>query len=240
VDDEPLARSNLSVLLRRDPQIEMLGECGSGAEAIAKIRSAKPELVFLDVQMPEHDGFDVLEQLAPNIPSAIIFVTAYDQYALRAFEAGALDYLLKPFDNVRFEQALGRAKQKITLNRSIARSVSPSLDRLAVKSVGQVEFVKLSEIDWIEAADYYASLHVGSKTHLLRRSIMELEQELDPVVFCRIHRSTIVNLSRVRSLKVGEDGEYDVVLDDGTRLSLSRRYRKELQARLGVRDSQLS
>jgi two-component system LytT family response regulator len=201
VDDEPLARRNVCVLLRRDPQIEILDECGSGAEAIARIRSAKPELVFLDVQMPECDGFDVLEQLGQNLPSAIVFVTAYDHYALRAFEAGALDYLLKPFDNARFEQALDRAKQKITLKRNISRSVSPRPDRLAIKSVGQVEFVKLSEIDWIEAADYYASLHVGSKTHLLRRSIMELEQELDPEVFCRIHRSTIVNLRRVQSLR---------------------------------------
>jgi two-component system LytT family response regulator len=240
VDDEPLARSNLFVLLRRDPQIEILSECGSGAEAIAKIRSAKPDLVFLDVQMPECDGFDVLERLGVNTPPVIIFVTAYDQYALRAFEAGALDYLLKPFDNARFEQALDRAKCKIALSRNISRKDAAGLDRLAIKSVGQVEFVKLSEIDWIEAADYYVSLHVGSKTHLLRRSIMELEQELDSAVFCRVHRSTIVNLSRVRSLKVGEDGEYDVVLDNGARLRSSRRYRKELQARLGLRDSHLS
>jgi two-component system LytT family response regulator len=240
VDDEPLARSNLSVLLRRDPQIEILAECGSGAEAIAKIRSAKPDLVFLDVQMPECDGFDVLEQLGLDAPSAIVFVTAYDKYALRAFEAGALDYLLKPFDNFRFEQTLDRAKRKIALSRNVSPGIPRKLDRLAIKSMGQVEFVKLSEIDWIEAADYYASLHLSSKIHLLRRSMMELEQELDPELFCRIHRSTIVNLSRVRSLKVGANGEYDVVLDDGTRLSLSRRYRKELQARLGVRDSQLS
>ncbi len=240
VDDEPLARSNVCVLLRRDPQIEILAECGSGAEAITKIRSAKPDLVFLDVQMPECDGFDVLEQLGQDAPAEIIFVTAYDQYALRAFEAGALDYLLKPFDDFRFEQALDRAKRKIALSRNISASTPRRLDRLAIKSVGQVEFVRLSEIDWIEAADYYASLHLGLKTHLLRRSMMELDQELDPAIFCRIHRSTIVNLSRVRSLKVGEDGEYDVVLGDGTRLNLSRRYRKELQTRLGVRDSQLS
>jgi two-component system LytT family response regulator len=240
VDDEPLARSNLSVLLRRDPQIETLAECGSGAEAIAKIRSAKPELVFLDVQMPECDGFDVLEQLGANTPPVIIFVTAYDQYALRAFEAGALDYLLKPFDNARFEQALDRAKCKIAFSRNVSQRAPAAPDRLAIKSVGRVEFVKLSEIDWIEAADYYASLHVGSKTHLLRRSIVELEQELDPAVFCRIHRSTIVNLSRIRGLKVGEDGEYDVVLESGTRLRLSRRHRKELQARLGLGNSPVS
>lgn len=236
VDDEPLARSSISVLLRRDRRVEIIGECGSGAEALTKIRSLKPDLVFLDVQMPECDGFDVLEQLGKDVPSAIIFVTAYDQYALRAFEAGALDYLLKPFDNARFEQALDRAKRKIALGRDIPKK----LERLAIKSVGQVSFVKLSEIDWIEAADYYASLHVGPKTHLLRRSMTELEEELDRAIFCRIHRSTIVNLNRIRGMKVGEDGEYDVVMEDETRLRLSRRYRKELQNRLGVRDSQVS
>jgi two-component system, LytTR family, response regulator len=233
VDDEPLARSNLSVLLRRDPQIEIVSECGSGAEALAEIRSARPDLVFLDVQMPECDGFDVLELLGKDLPPAIVFVTAYDQYALRAFEAGALDYLLKPFDNARFDRALDRAKQRLARGEDS----SAQLERLAIKSVGQVSFVKVSEIDWIEAADYYACLHVGSKTHLLRRSMAELEQELDPAVFSRIHRSTIVNLDRVRGLKLGEDGEYDVLLEDGARLRLSQRYRKQLQSRLGINGS---
>ena len=233
VDDEPLARSNLSVLLRLDPEIEIVAECGSGAEALEKIRSARPDLVFLDVQMPECDGFDVLEMLGPDLPPALVFVTAYDQYALRAFEAGALDYLLKPFDNERFERALGRAKQRLTRGKEIPRK----LDRLAIKSVGQVLFVKVSEIDWIEAADYYACLHLGPRTHLLRRSMAELERELDPAVFSRIHRSTIVNLERVRGLKLGEDGEYEVLLENGGRLRLSQRYRKQLQARLGVRGS---
>jgi two-component system, LytTR family, response regulator len=233
VDDEPLARSNLSVLLRLDSEIEIVAECGSGAEALEKIRSAQPDLVFLDVQMPECDGFDVLEMLGPDLPPALVFVTAYDQYALRAFEAGALDYLLKPFDNDRFERTLGRAKQRLARGRDIPRK----LDRLAIKSVGQVLFVKVSEIDWIEAADYYACLHLGPRTHLLRRSMAELERELDPAVFSRIHRSTIVNLERVRGLKLGEDGEYEVVLESGGRLRLSQRYRKQLQARLGVRGS---
>jgi two-component system LytT family response regulator len=235
VDDEPLARSNLSVLLRHDPQIEIVSECGSGAEALAEIRSARPELVFLDVQMPECDGFDVLELLGKDLPPAIVFVTAYDQYALRAFEAGALDYLLKPFDNARFERALDRAKQKLASSNN--KDAPAQLERLAIKSVGQVSFVKVSEIDWIEAADYYACLHVGSRTHLLRRSMAELEQELDPAVFSRIHRSTIVNLDRVRGLKLGEDGEYDVLLEDGARLRLSQRYRKQLQSRLGMNGS---
>jgi two-component system, LytTR family, response regulator len=238
VDDEALARSNLSVLLRLDPEIEIVGECGSGAEALVEIRSAKPDLVFLDVQMPECDGFDVLELLGKDLTAAIVFVTAYDQYALRAFEAGALDYLLKPFDNARFERALDRAKQRIARGQDQAGTNQPArLERLAIKSVGQVSFVKVSEIDWIEAADYYACLHVGPRTHLLRRSMSELEQELDPIMFCRIHRSTIVNLDRVRGLYLSEDGEYDVLLDSGVRLRLSQRYPKLLHSRLGVHRS---
>jgi two-component system LytT family response regulator len=238
VDDEPLARSNLSVLLRRDPEIEIVGECGSGAEALRVIRSAQPDLVFLDVQMPECGGFDVLELLGNDLPSAIIFVTAYDQYALQAFEAGALDYILKPFDNARFDRALGRAKQRIALGKNKNDKDLPrKLERIAIKSVGQVSFVKVSEIEWIEAADYYACLHVASRTHLLRRSMSDLEQELDPTVFSRIHRSTIVNLDRVRSLQLTEDGEYEVLLESGVRLRLSQRYRKQLQSRLGVRGS---
>jgi two-component system, LytTR family, response regulator len=233
VDDELLARSNLTVLLRADPEIEIVGECGSGMEGLEQIRSQKPDLVFLDVEMPECDGFDVLELLGGNLPPAIVFVTAYDQYALRAFEAGALDYLLKPFDNARFERALGRAKDRLRQPQEGRRRN----DRLVIKSVGQVLFLKLSEIDWIEAADYYACLHVGAQSHLLRRSMNELDGELDPALFCRIHRSTIVNLDRVRGLKSGEDGEHEVLLENGTKLRLSRSYRKQLQSRLGLRVS---
>jgi two-component system LytT family response regulator len=229
VDDEPLARSNLTVLLRLDPEIEIVGECGSGQEGLEQIRSKKPDLVFLDVQMPECDGFDVLELLGNDLPPAIVFVTAYDQYAVRAFEAGALDYLLKPFDNARFDRALERAKERILAGKDLPRKI----DRLPIKSSGQVLFLKISEIDWIEAADYYACLHVGSKTHLLRRSMSELERDLDQAMFCRIHRSTIVNLERVRSLKLGADGEYEVLLENGTSLRMSRGYRKQLQSRLG-------
>jgi two-component system LytT family response regulator len=228
VDDEPLARSNLSVLLRRDPNIEIVSECSSAMEAVAIIRTAKPDLVFLDVQMPEHDGFDVLELLGKDLPPAIVFVTAYDQYALRAFEAGALDYLLKPFDNARFNRALDRAKQKILTGKDLPRK----LDRLAVKSPGQISFLRIAEIEWIEAADYYACLHVGKRTHMLRRSIAELEQDLDPVIFCRIHRSTIVNLNHVRGLDLNEDGSHELLLNDGTRLRLSRSYRKQLEERM--------
>lgn len=230
VDDEPLARSNICGLLRDDPDIGSIAECGSGGEAMAAIRNSKPDLVFLDVQMPECDGFDVLELCGVDVPAAIVFVTAYDEFALRAFEAGALDYLLKPFDNARFELALKRAKQKIA-----ARNSSSRTDRIAIKSTGQVSFVKIADIDWIEAADYYACLHVGGKNHLLRRSLSDLEQELDNAIFCRIHRSAIVNLDRVRSLTVNRDGDYEVALDKGTSLPLSRRYRKQLEGRLGVR-----
>jgi two-component system, LytTR family, response regulator len=236
VDDEPLARSNLTVLLRRDPELELIGECTSGTEAVAEIRQKKPDLVFLDVQMPECDGFDVLELLGGEVPPVLVFVTAYDQYALRAFEAGALDYLLKPFDDNRFDRALLRAKQRIALDQDQPKK----MERLAIKSAGQVCFLKIADLDWIEAADYYACLHVGNRSHLLRRSLTQLEQELDPASFCRIHRSAIVNLARVRGLKINAEGEYDVLLENGSRLKLSRRYRRALQARLGVGEPKLS
>ena len=243
VDDEPFARSNLTVLLRKDPAIETIRECGSGAEAITEIRASKPDLVFLDVQMPECDGFDVLEMLGRDLP-AVVFVTAYDNFALRAFEAGALDYLLKPFDDARFERALSRAKDRIRekaapsqVDHSENKTVSYGTERIAIKTAGQILFLKPQEIDWIEAADYYACLHVGSKSHLLRRSMADLEKELDPAVFCRIHRSTIVNLNHVQGLKLSRDGEYEVRLDTGVTLRLSRRYRKPLQERLGLQGS---
>jgi two-component system LytT family response regulator len=240
VDDEPLARTNIAVLLRNDPDIGSVGECGSGQEALGEIRVAKPDLLFLDVQMPECDGFDVLELLGSDLPAAIVFVTAYDQYALRAFAAGALDYLLKPFDNARFELALGRAKQRIGNGFGLPVSGfrearARRLERVVIKSAGEVCFIKVGEIDWIEAADYYACLHIGTKSHLLRRSMSDLEEDLDPNLFCRVHRSSIVNLERVRGLKLSEDGEYDVLLDNGARLRMSRRYRKQLQERLGLR-----
>jgi len=231
VDDEPLARSNVTVLLRRDPDVDLLGECSSGIEALAQIRCMQPDLLFLDVQMPECDGFDVLELLGSATPPAIVFVTAYDQYALRAFEAGALDYLLKPFDDARFRRALDRAKATLahgTLTRP------PISSRLILKDRGEVLFVKAADIDWIEAANYYACLHVGARTHVLRRSLVELESELDPAQFCRIHRATIVNLERIRSMELKDDGEYQVVLETGARLRLSRRFRRRLQSRLGL------
>ena len=230
VDDEALARRNLTLLLGGDPDIGSVTECGSGLEAIEAIRRSKPDLVFLDVQMPECDGFDVLELLGADLPEAVIFVTAYDAYALRAFEAGALDYLLKPFDDARFHLALDRAKQRIAGGKDNYRK----LDRIVIKNPGQISFLRISEIDWIEAADYYACLHVGNRTHMLRRSIAELEQDLDPALFCRIHRSSIVNLNRVRGLELNEDGSHELLLNDGTRLRLSRSYRKQLEERMNT------
>jgi two-component system, LytTR family, response regulator len=228
VDDEPLARSNILYLLRANPEVEILGECESANAALEAIRAQKPDLVFLDVRMPEYDGFDILEMLGADTPPAVIFVTAHDQYALKAFDTGALDYLLKPFNNARFARALDRARQRIAHRREAPART----ERFTIKSAGHVLFLPVSEVDWIEAADYYASLHVGEKTHLLRRSMNDLESDMDPAQFCRIHRSTIVNLARVRELRFDSDAEYELVLADGTKLRLSRRYRKDLQARL--------
>ena len=230
VDDEPLARSNLQCLLRQDPDTGSIAEAGSGAEAVAVIRSTRPDLVFLDVQMPECGGFEVLEILkADGLLPVIVFVTAYDEYALRAFDAGALDYLLKPFDDSRFALALQRAKERLAAREA---APAPDLPRLAVRSAGHEIYVPIPDIDWVQAADYYVCLHVGSKSHLLRRSMAALERDLDPLVFCRIHRSTIVNLRRVRALQIDSAGEYEVILEGGRKLRLSRRFRKDLQARM--------
>jgi two-component system LytT family response regulator len=225
VDDEPLARSSLSALLRGDSEVEIIGECGSGTEAILAIQTLMPDLLFLDVQMPGCDGFDVLEQLGTAVPKVVIFVTAYDQYAVKAFEAEALDYLLKPFSDARFARALERAK-------SALREGKGQQTRLLVKSSGRVTVIKTVDIDWIEAADYYACLHVKGKTHLIRRSLADLEAELDPAIFCRVHRSAIVNLERVAEIALDESGDHEVILSDATRVRLSRNYRDQFQARL--------
>lgn len=231
VDDEELARRNLTVLLRRDPDIESITECSSGRDAIQEIRKSRPGVVFLDVQMPECDGFDVLELLGNELPPVVIFVTAYDEYALRAFEAGALDYLLKPFDDARFGRALQRAKEKLA---HYLPAKPRAVERLVVRNQGQVLFLNVADIDWIEAAGYYACLHVGAETHILRRTLAELQQDLGDAKFTRIHRSVIVNLQRVQGLELQAGGEYEVVLRSKKRLRLSRRYRKQLQDRLGA------
>lgn len=226
VDDEPLARRSLTLLLGREPDITSVEECGSGAEAVEAIRRRKPDLLFLDVQMPGHDGFDVLEMLGADPPPAIVFVTAHDRYALRAFEAGALDYLLKPFDDARFVRALDRARETIAHSRS--HRPPP---RLVVKTPDRLLFIDLAAVDWVEAASYYACLHVGPATHAIRRTMAELEQDLGEG-FLRIHRSTIVNLDRVAGLELQSTGDHAVVLRSGVRLRVSRGCRKALQSRL--------
>jgi len=231
VDDESWARRNLTVLLRRDPDIGTVVECGSGLEAVAIIRKSQPDLIFLDVQMPGCGGFDVLEMLGSELSSTIVFVTAYDEYALRAFEAGALDYLLKPFDDARFRRALDRAKDKLA---HYTASQPHRLERIVVKSRGEVLFLDVADIDWVEAVGYYACLHVGSDTHLLRRTLLELVRELDEERFMRIHRSIIVNLDRIHGLELQNGGDYEVVLKSKVRLRLSRRFRKRLQDRMGM------
>jgi two-component system, LytTR family, response regulator len=229
VDDEPIARRNVTVLLRGDPDIGAIEECGSGVEAIEAMRRSQPDLVFLDVQMPECDGFDVIELMGSDLPRVIIFVTAHDEYALRAFEAGALDYLLKPFDDARFGRALNRAKDRLAYQMPLQR---PPARRLVVRTPGQVLFVPVADVDWIEAASYYACLHVGRETHVIRRTLAELERDLGEQSFLRIHRSIIVNLDRIQGLELQSGGDYEVLLKSGARLRLSRRFRKRLQERM--------
>jgi two-component system, LytTR family, response regulator len=234
VDDEPLARSGVKVLLKDDPTCEIVGESDGGLAAIADIERLKPDLVFLDVEMPECGGFDVLEVLAGRAFPVVIFVTAYDHYAIQAFEAGALDYVLKPFDRLRLNKALERAKEKVVMLRNHVR-----LDPVfAIRSLGKTIFIRASEVDWIEAADYYCCLHVGESTHLLRRTMTDLLEDLDANAFVRIHRSAIVRIERIRGLVLNEAGEQDVLLKNGEHLRLSRRYRTELQSRL-QRDSRI-
>jgi two-component system LytT family response regulator len=236
-DDEPLARKTIRLLARRDPDITIVAECRNGAEALDAVREHKPDLVFLDIQMPRLDGFDVLEVLGDEAP-AIVFVTAYDQYAIRAFEVHAIDYLLKPFTDERFEKALARAKELVQ-RRGTEREKHAQLtaahraftQRFMVRTAGRVVFLKAEEIDWIEAADYYARLHAGANGYLLRESMNELEATLDPNTFVRIHRSVIVNLDRVREMRPLFRGDLVVVLHDGTQLRMSRGRREELESR---------
>lgn len=250
VDDEPLARRNLRLLLEQDPQIEIVGECRNGREAVAALKSQAPELLFLDIQMPEMDGFDVLAAIGPKKVQAIIFVTAFDQYALKAFEVHALDYLLKPYDDARFHKALDKAKLQIEQRqldqlslkllallddreRSLdGNPAQPYLSRLMVKLANRVILLKVAEIDWIEADGNYAKLHVGRKAHLLREKMHDLEAQLNPKKFVRIHRSIIVNLDRIKEMQPHFNGDYIVVLEDGAQLRLSRSRREQLEARL--------
>ncbi len=245
VDDEPLARQRLRKLLDADPDIAILGECGDGQQAVTDLRTLRPDLVFLDVQMPVLDGFGVLAALAGTVLPVVIFVTAHDRYALKAFEVHALDYLLKPFDKSRFAAALERAKTQVRQGsaqalgarvQELLESVQghrPGLERLVVKSAGRIYFVRIADIDWIEAAGNYVRLHAGKDDHLLRESLTALEGKLDPGRFVRIHRSTIVNLERIRELQPAFHGDYVIILHDGTELALSRSCRDKLEQSLG-------
>jgi two-component system LytT family response regulator len=224
IDDEPLARSNVAHLLARDPAISVVAQCGSAQDALDALPAARPDLVFLDVEMPECDGFGLLEQLGTAPPFAIVFVTAHHQFALRAFEVGALDYLLKPFDDRRFERVLERVKERLR--------VPGETRRFIIRNGGTLDVVKFADIDWVEASDYYTTLHAGGRAHMLRRSLSDLEGELAPHGFHRIHRSAIVNLGRVRALELREDGEYEVVLQSAQRLRMSRSYRKSVLDKL--------
>jgi two-component system, LytTR family, response regulator len=251
VDDEPLARRNIRLLLKDDPQIEIVAEAASGREALTLLRKQPIDLVFLDIQMPELDGFGVLENIEAQELPVIVFVTAFDQYALKAFEFHALDYLLKPFDDARFEKALRQAKLQVEqrevkdLSQRLVALLEgrgrgrpePAgepqyLSRLLIKSAGRVFFLKTDEIDYVRAEDYYVKLHVGRKGHLLRETMNAMEAKLDPSKFLRVHRSTIVNIERIRELQQHFNGEYIVVLHDGTEMKLSRSRREQLQTLL--------
>jgi two-component system LytT family response regulator len=240
VDDEPLARRGIRAQLE-ESEFEIVGECRNGLEAVVAIQREAPDLVFLDVQMPELDGFGVLEALGSDRLPSVIFVTAYDKYALRAFEVHALDYILKPIDPERFARTLERARLQIEqkdireLNRRLQnllddlKAGSKHADRLVIKGGGRIVFLNVSEIDWIEAADNYVRLHVGRESHLMRETLSNLEKRLDPIQFARVHRSTIINVQRIKELHPLFRGEYEIVLKDGTRVSSGRNYRDRLQ-----------
>lgn len=241
VDDEPLGREGLRLHLQDQSDIEIVGEASSGEEAIELVESSRPDLMFLDVQMPGVDGFGVLEALGAAHMPVTIFVTAYDQFALRAFDAHALDYVLKPYDADRLELALERARTLLngrrqnTLDRRLGalleelRGRSQYLERLVVRSGGKILMLRVADIDYVEAASNYVRLHAGGKEYLLRETMTALEAKLDPADFVRIHRSTMVRIDRIRELEPLFQGDYVVVLADGARLTSSRGYREKVQ-----------
>ena len=240
VDDEPLARARIRRFLASEKDVEIVGESGDGKAAVADVKRLKPELMFLDIQLPEVTGFDVVEQLANDHLPVVIFVTAYDQYALRAFDVHALDYLLKPYTRERFGRALDRARKQLSnasreefdqrlmsLLEHAAGGEPRHLQRLMIKSSGRIYFIKADEVDWIGAEGNYVNLHVGREAHLLRETMSHLATKLDPEKFVRIHRSTIVNVDRVKELQPLFSGDYVAILHDGTQLNLSRAYREK-------------
>lgn len=244
-DDEPLARARLRMLLTPESWLEVIAECADVPSTIAAIEKFRPELVFLDIQMPGGSGFDVIQAIGAAHMPFVIFVTAFDRYALRAFDVHALDYLLKPFDRDRFRDALGRARERLEtktnddLERRLLALVNDlksgpqRLERFVIKAGGRVFFLRADDIEWIEAAGNYVKLHVGAETHVFRETMNALEARLDPSQFFRIHRSHIVNIERVRELQPWFNGEYVVFLTSGARLTLSRGYREKLQDRIG-------
>ncbi|HEV8158094.1 MAG TPA: LytTR family transcriptional regulator DNA-binding domain-containing protein [Pyrinomonadaceae bacterium] len=246
VDDEPLARKFIRRMLENDRSIEIVGECGNGKEAVAAVLEKKPDLVFLDIQMPEMDGFTMIETLGiENLPN-IVFVTAYEQYAIRAFEIHALDYLLKPFDKSRFEKAMKHAREKLANRRqnqleqkqiaALLENVKQKprfLDRLVIKADGRIVFLKTEDIDWIQADDKYVHLHAGNKSHLVRQTLGAMEAQLDTQKFIRVHRSAIVNIGRIKELQPMFTGEHTIILENGTKLTLSRSYKNKLFELLG-------
>ena len=241
VDDEPLARDRMRQLLQAEADIDLVAECGNGRDAVAVIRKESPDLVFLDVQMPELDGFGVLEKISGATMPVVVFVTAHDKFAVKAFEVHAVDYLLKPFDKERFQAALKKARAQLKKSEggelserlsALLADLKPEArqaDRIPVKASGRVLFVRTADIDWVEAADNYVTLHVGSESHMLRETMTALEGRLDPQQFLRISRSTMVNVERIKELQPMFHGDYVVVLRDGRKLSLSRGYRDKLQ-----------
>lgn len=251
VDDEPLARDGIRLLLKDVPEFSVVGESVDGTSALEAIQRLKPDLLFLDIQMPGMSGFDLLAKLPPEQLPIVIFVSAYDRYAIRAFEIHALDYLLKPVETERFREACRRVRQMINERHTheLTRRLVAMLDaiktgaetpvtstdflrRFAVKDGERTYFVPADEVDWIGAANYYAELHCGKKLHLLRESLNALESRLDPREFLRIHRSTIVNVTRIREVRRHFGGDYQVVLTDGTQLRSGRSYRPRLDSLL--------
>ena len=241
VDDEPLAREGLRMLLADDPEITAVQEAKNGREAVQRVREGRPDLVFLDVQMPEMDGFSVIHEIGPERMPAIVFVTAHDQYAIRAFEINAIDYLLKPVTGERFVQSLARAKVRLRTSEPYRQNqilslletiASPSryLNRIAVLSAGKTSFICVEDVDWIRAAENYVELHVAQARHLLHVAMNTLEKSLDPEIFARIHRSFIVNLRRVKEIQPAGHGEYMLVLHSGVRLQSGRTYHERLKA----------
>ena len=256
VDDERLARETLRLLLEDHKQFEIVGECENGKEAVRMIQQENLDLVFLDIQMPELNGFEVIEKVGADKMPVVVFVTAYDQYALQAFEARALDYLLKPFDDERFEQALKRASERIRqrqvgelstklvdligirtdpipLDTNNEPEKGGHLERIMIKERGSIFFIKVDEIDWVEAAGDYVSIHTGSKSHLLRETMSGLIKKLDPRQFVRVHRSSIVKVDSIRELKPYFHGDYIIILKNGKELKLSRRYWEQVEKVLG-------